>query len=43
MYEMPNYLAPQQYQSYLPTTQSNALVSQIDQMAAHYAALWDSR
>ena len=32
MYEMPNYLArlmtPQQYQSYLPTTQSNAFVSQ---------------
>ena len=32
MYEMPNYLArlmtPQQYQSYLPTTRSNAFVSQ---------------
>lgn len=42
MYEMPNYMArlmtPQQYQSYLPTTQSNALVSQTDPMAARYAA-----
>jgi hypothetical protein len=32
MYEMPNYLArlmsPQQYQSYAPTTQSNAFASQ---------------
>ena len=36
MYEMPNYLArmmsPQQYQSYAPTTQSNAFASQ-DPMA----------
>ena len=43
MYEMPNYLArlmsPQQYQSYLPTTQSNALVSQTGPMAARYGAL----
>lgn len=42
MYEMPNYLArlmtPQQYQSYLPTTQSNALVSQTGPMAERYGA-----
>lgn len=37
MYEMPNYLArmmsPQQYQSYAPTTQSNAFASQTGPMA----------
>jgi len=40
MYEMPNYLArmmsPQQYQSYAPTTQSNAFASQGPMAGANY-------